>query len=752
MSFQPNTNVYLCSVPLILGNGNQIKFETIEQQYDYFYSKIKHKFEEQSYQRLTSGVFRCELNAEQIITGVNYIMFQNQNYGTKWFYGNVLKITYINENLCQVDYAVDSYQTFQFDIDLTKKSYIDRRHYSKNDETKEIMNLPFEDIDLGNKYINCDTQFYSLFSNTTLEKNNENNTFYVLISSKSYSKTSISNNVTTNFNMISYPYEFDDESNITKKIQGEITSQLYYLVVNYPLLQYLYQNNFFTNITNNGTLQQVIMIPYGNNILKTEDIRKTDKNWAENLFNLTDKDRYQCYSINNFNKFITLKNEFNFTNLVNYIRKIFKMNEGISIKSSGIARYLLRYPYSVIEFNDGFNYNTYKLQDFFNGNIDYLLNNNNNLSLNLGYSVGPTSSIKYQFLGYKNIPSYFNEKMLNNILKNDKPIYEIIFGSNHVILNNYISLPTISNNLSAFLQANQNQINAQRMNASDSLNVSLQNANATMQAQQNATQLGYQNSIIGANTALENAQISGANGMTNAGLANDNAMLGIMGSAANSGLNALGNFASGNIGGGISGIAGAGINSYVGSQQAGNNFQMASNNVNSMLAQASNSNSGALQQASNSLLASMGVINTGYANAERSATLNYQNTIRSLNARVEDIKNLPDSVQSAGAGSFLDYLLNFCNLSFISKSLPENALNRLINYFCLYGFKSNSLESIQSCIDKFETGLFIKTVNANITADIPQNYLKEIITMFDSGIFIWNGPENYLDYEKMKGE
>ena len=67
------------------------------------------------------------------------------------------------------------------------------------------------------------------------------------------------------------------------------------------------------------------------------------------------------------------------------------------------------------------------------------------------------------------------------------------------------------------------------------------------------------------------------------------------------------------------------------------------------------------------------------------------------------------------------------------------------NYFTMYGYKVNSLETLN--IRKRPKFDYIKTIGCNIAGNIPQTDLNHIKTLFDNGIRIWHDTSHFLDYD-----
>jgi hypothetical protein len=65
------------------------------------------------------------------------------------------------------------------------------------------------------------------------------------------------------------------------------------------------------------------------------------------------------------------------------------------------------------------------------------------------------------------------------------------------------------------------------------------------------------------------------------------------------------------------------------------------------------------------------------------------------------------------------------------------------NFWNAYGYPERKIGTFNNTSKKYN---FIKTVGANIIADnIPSEYQKELETIFDNGVTIWNN--DYLNYD-----
>lgn len=127
MYIEPNTNIKLLhNVPLDNTYEHTILFSNSNEQANYFASLTKHNLTSQTYQRVQRGIAKVGLPADSCYD-CNYIMFQNTNYGSKWFYAFIQKVEYINNAVCEITFEIDVMQTWLFDFTL-KQCFVEREH------------------------------------------------------------------------------------------------------------------------------------------------------------------------------------------------------------------------------------------------------------------------------------------------------------------------------------------------------------------------------------------------------------------------------------------------------------------------------------------------------------------------------------------------------------------------------------------------------------------------------------------------
>ena len=143
MYIEPNTTIKLLhNVPLDNTYEHTILFSSADEQANYFASLTKHNLSNNTYQRVQRGVAKIGLSADSCYD-CNYLMFQNTNYGNKWFYAFIQKIEYINNAVCEVTFELDVMQTWLFDFTL-KQCFVEREHTATDVIGEHIEPEPLE--------------------------------------------------------------------------------------------------------------------------------------------------------------------------------------------------------------------------------------------------------------------------------------------------------------------------------------------------------------------------------------------------------------------------------------------------------------------------------------------------------------------------------------------------------------------------------------------------------------------------------
>jgi hypothetical protein len=141
MAFTPNSRVYLLDTPLDNTYKNELRFTTRADQYNYFMGRMKHTFEGVTYQR-KNNVIRVDAHLDDL-WNVNYVMYQNTNFDTKWFYAFITKMEYVSDRATDIFIETDVYQTWFFEFGI-KECFVVREHVDDDTIGKHLVDEQLE--------------------------------------------------------------------------------------------------------------------------------------------------------------------------------------------------------------------------------------------------------------------------------------------------------------------------------------------------------------------------------------------------------------------------------------------------------------------------------------------------------------------------------------------------------------------------------------------------------------------------------
>lgn len=154
----------LSNVPFNVSYNNVRDFENANEQLSYFLQFKKYELDNNTYQRVNKNSIQLEITYDEMLE-VNYLMFQNEENG-KWYYAFITNYTYISPNVTRIDYQIDVFQTYLFEMEF-KTSYIERRHTRRFDDNGfPVINTLEEGLDYGSDYQIVDMQKFEQCENT----------------------------------------------------------------------------------------------------------------------------------------------------------------------------------------------------------------------------------------------------------------------------------------------------------------------------------------------------------------------------------------------------------------------------------------------------------------------------------------------------------------------------------------------------------------------------------------------------------
>ena len=148
MNVEPKTPLtsvkVLRSIPFDNTYSDVMDFSNTSNQISFFTSKAKETFTNITPISVGKNQVRLPKPADYFYD-CNYIMFQNANFSTKWFYAFISEVEYVNVNSSIIHFEIDVFQSWLFDRTL-KESYVEREH-SAVDYVGS--NLVTENMDIG---------------------------------------------------------------------------------------------------------------------------------------------------------------------------------------------------------------------------------------------------------------------------------------------------------------------------------------------------------------------------------------------------------------------------------------------------------------------------------------------------------------------------------------------------------------------------------------------------------------------------
>lgn len=127
MYIEPNTTIrILKDVPLDNTYDHTIYFADATAQRNYLLGKTKYNLAQNTYQRVKRGVARVGIKSDNLYD-CNYMMFQNINFGSKWFYAFITSVEYVNNECSEVSFELDVMQTWTFDYS-PDYCFVEREH------------------------------------------------------------------------------------------------------------------------------------------------------------------------------------------------------------------------------------------------------------------------------------------------------------------------------------------------------------------------------------------------------------------------------------------------------------------------------------------------------------------------------------------------------------------------------------------------------------------------------------------------
>ena len=699
--FTPQSTIYLLKGLEIDAMNNTFwgAFDTPEKQFNFFMDNYDHiEFNDYTYQRKDGTV---------VVTGsyddlrlYNYLIYKNGNVGnkSKYIYCFITSLGYLNENATSITFETDVIQTWRFEIERNfLPSFIAYEHRPQwykdttiDDNQRPCINTQPENLEIGTDLVS-DKQYFMRITN---------NTSYAIIAmtsdlngSDSYSFGVLGSPSQLNYYVI--PFNTLTGLDIKKiNIDGQATTISGLSEIMDAIRKDEKLVGKCVSITINNSL---CGITYNNGI----------PNFKSKYYLKHDYDKFSAItvSLSTYNSMIS-------NNDTDYIT--YNLNGSID-SFIGFNRFtkLYTYPYSYILLSDN------------NGTSKVFKNELWKDPRDIQFiSIGCPSSSKINI-----IPKNYK-------VNNDNTHSSLINLDNSFETSYELSVPVISDATAMMMQSSRNSMNVGLSNIRRSNETASAIASATGNAM--SAQTNLQNNL---NLSVTSRNANLASNLTD--LQNKSNMINASLNAVSSLSGGIASVLTGDIGGGISSLAGSGlglaqsaIQNQINTQQT--NMQNANALANASAQASANSQSTAIGNALRNLA-------TTYQN-----TTNIQNAVDSYNAKIHDAQATADSIVSGSNDLLRVQALDLSTLVLYAYKPTQEYIDKLNQIWNMRGYATNTID-YPNLHSKFLWN-YVQTVKCNISGDgIDPSDLEKIKRVFDNGITLWHD-KNIGDYSRNNGE
>lgn len=699
--FTPQSTIYLLKGLEIDAMNNTFwgAFDTPENQFSFFMDNYDHiEFNDYTYQRKDGTV---------VVTGsyddlrlYNYLIYKNGNVGnkSKYIYCFITSLGYLNENATSITFETDVIQTWRFEIERNfLPSFIAYEHRpqwykdtSIDDNQRPCINTQPENLEIGTDLVS-DKQYFMKITN---------NTSYAIIAmtsdlngSDSYSFGVLGSPSQLNYYVI--PFNTLTGLDIkTINIDGQATTISGLSEIMDAIRKDEKLVGKCVSITINNSL---CGITYNNGI----------PNFKSKYYLKHDYDKFSAISVS-----LSTYNSMISNNDTDYIT--YKLNGSID-SFIGFNRFtkLYTYPYSYILLSDN------------NGTSKVFKNELWKDPRDIQFiSIGCPSSSKINI-----IPKNYK-------VNNDNTHSSLINLDNSFETSYELSIPVISDATAMMMQSSRNSMNVGLSNIRRSNETASAIASATGNAM--SAQTNLQNNL---NLSITSRNANLASNLTD--LQNKSNMINASLNAVSSLSGGIASVLTGDIGGGISSLAGSGlglaqsaIQNQINTQQT--NMQNANALANASAQASASSQSTAIGNALRNLA-------TSYQN-----TTNIQNAVDSYNAKIHDAQATADSIVSGSNDLLRVQALDLSTLVLYAYKPTQEYIDKLNQIWNMRGYATNTID-YPNLHSKFLWN-YIQTVKCDISGDgIDPSDLEKIKRVFDNGITLWHD-KNIGDYSRNNGE
>lgn len=117
-------------------------------------------------------------------------------------------------------------------------------------------------------------------------------------------------------------------------------------------------------------------------------------------------------------------------------------------------------------------------------------------------------------------------------------------------------------------------------------------------------------------------------------------------------------------------------------------------------------------------------------------TANTFYSLEAINAKQQDINNIPPSLQSLGKNSYFDFGNEIEGIYILKKLIKSDYRKRISDFWKMFGWKQNELKTPN--LRSRDYWNYIHTSGCLLSGSIPQDDLVSLQGIFDNGITLWH--------------
>ena len=114
--------------------------------------------------------------------------------------------------------------------------------------------------------------------------------------------------------------------------------------------------------------------------------------------------------------------------------------------------------------------------------------------------------------------------------------------------------------------------------------------------------------------------------------------------------------------------------------------------------------------------------------------------------QIYEHKTVPPQFNGNLNAGDVTYGSGYADFTYNIVTIKEEYAKICDNFMSMFGYKVNAFK-VPNVTGRTYWN-YVKTIDCNIYADIPQKDLLEIKTMFDAGVTFWHDPSKFLDYSQ----